>query len=186
MKIHTIALKCLIGLFGILLSMAVNADEISIERASGRVKDNSYLIGARIKYELGEKVIDAMQHGITLDFDVTVKILEERKFMWDKSIKTEVINFQMEYQPLINRYLVINQNSGSREQLPNLDEALKFLGTINNYNFIPNEIFKADESYAGLIKAELKISTLPLPLQPIAYVTPSWHLKSHWHEWTVR
>ena len=186
MKIHPIALKSLIGLFGILLSMTVNADEISIERASGRVKDNNYLIEARIKYELGESVIEAMQHGITLDYDVTVKVLEERKFLWDKSIKTEVINFQMEYQPLINRYLVINQKSGSREQLPSLDTALKFLGTINNYNFIPNEVFEADESYAGLIKAKLKISTLPLPLQPIAYISPSWHLESHWYEWTVR
>ena len=40
--------------------------------------------------------------------------------------------------------------------------------------------------YNCFIKSELKINTLPLPLQPVAYVSPAWYLESLWYEWTVR
>lgn len=176
----TICLSCLLAW------PAANAAGISIERASGRIKDSSYLMDARISYELSSSVIEALMHGIQLKFDVTVEVKRERNWIWDKTVKTDTLNYQLEYQPLSSNYLVTNLNSGDREQLQDLEEALSYLGTINDHPLIHSDEMEQGSVYNCFIKSELIISRLPLPLQPLAYVSPNWHLDSHWYEWTIR
>lgn len=168
------------------LSLQAYADGVSIEHASGRRKDSDYLMDAKIKYELSDSVLEALAHGIQLHFDVTIEVRRERKWIWDKPIKTTTLGYLLQYQPLSNDYLVTDTTSGDIETLQELDEALRFLGTINNYPLISQTELEGEESYGCVIRSELKISTLPLPLQPLAYISPQWHLTSQWYEWTIR
>lgn len=170
----------------LLLPLPTYADGVSIERASGRIKDDVYLMDATIKYELSDSVLDAINHGIQLHFDVTVEVQHERDWLWDEAIKTVTLGYLLQYQPLSNDYLVTNMTSGDIETLQDLDEALRFLGTINDFPLISNADIDADGSYNCIIMSELKITTLPIPLQPLAYISPKWHLISQWYEWIIR
>jgi len=162
------------------------AQAISIERASGRMRDSYYLMDATIKYDLNDSVIEALNHGIQLQFDVHVEVRRERSWLWDETIKAITLSYQLEHQPLSNNYLVTNLTTGEREQLQDMDEALKFLGTIRDYPLIEQSVLDPQRSWNCIIMAELKIRTLPLPLQPLAYISPSWYLTSQWYEWVVR
>lgn len=170
------------------LSLPVNAlaEGISIERASGRMKDSVYLMDASITYELSDSVLEALLHGIQLQFDVTVEIQRERDWLWDKVIYSRTIRYQLDYQPLSGNYLVTNLETGEKEQVRSLNEALKQLGTIINYPLVNDDILNKDHSYNCFIMSQLRIRTLPLPLQPLAYISPNWHLASQWYEWTIR
>jgi len=42
-----------------------------------------------------------------------------------------------------------------------------------------------DQHYFGMVKTALEIEALPLPLRPVAYLTPQWHLSSGWFEWPL-
>jgi hypothetical protein len=162
------------------------AEGISIERATGRIRDTEYLMDASIRYDLGDSVLEALSHGIQLQFDVTVEIKRERNWIWDETIKFETIIYRLAYQPLSNNYLVTNLNTGDGEQLHDLASALKYLGTITNYPLIGRDELNPEASYTGYITSELRIRTLPLPLQPLAYISPNWHLTSLRYEWTIR
>ena len=164
----------------------VNADGVSIERASGRTKDSVYLVDAQIRYTLNDSVLEALTHAIQLHFEVTIEVRRERNWIWDKPIKTITLGYILQYQPLSNDYLVTDLTSGEIKTLQELDEALNLLGTINNFELIEKDALDQKDAYSCFIMSELKIRTLPLPLQPLAYISPKWHLASQWYEWTIR
>jgi hypothetical protein len=179
---------CLSGLFLCVLMGAVSssAEGINIERVSGRIKDSYYMIDASIKYELSENVLEALSHGITLRFDITVEIERERKWVWDKNVTTAITSYQLQHLPLSNNYLVTNIITGERKQLQELEEAMRFLGTIKDFPIIRDEELDPERSYNCFMMSELRIRTLPLPLQPLALISPKWKLTSQWYEWTIR
>lgn len=185
MKKSAVVLTCLLLACAFTPKYAL-AEGISIERATGRLRGDTYLMDATIQYDLSSSVLEALEHGIRLQFDVSVEIKRERDWLWDETIKFETINYQLEYLPLSSNYLVTNLNTGEGEQLQDLETALKYLGTINNYPLLGKQELNPEESYTGFIMSELRIRTLPLPLQPMAYISPNWYLTSLWYEWTIR
>ena len=185
-RILFIQLRCIAGLVCLLLSLQANADGVTIEHASGRVRDSIYLMDAQIDYALSNSVLEAIAHGIQLHFDVTVEIRRRRKWIWDDVVTSETLGYVLQYQPLSNNYLVTDLSSGDVETLQELDEALQFLGTISDHPLTPSTELEPNADYRGYIMSELKITTLPLPLQPLAYISPQWHLTSQWYEWTIR
>jgi hypothetical protein len=170
----------------LLLSVQVHAEGISVEHASGRMKENVYLMDARIHYDLSDSVLEAVNHGIQLHFEVTIELRRERNWIWDDVVKTTRLDYILQYQPLSNDYLVTDKTSGTVQTLPALDDALQFLGTINNFPLMEQAEVSADVPYRCFIMSALKIPTLPLPLQPLAYISPKWRLSSQWYEWTIR
>ena len=170
------------------LSVTANcfADGITIEHASGRIKDSFYQIDANISYELSESVQDALLHGIALRFDTIIEIMRERNWVWDKNLGATILSFQLEYLPLSNNYLVTNIITGKRTQHPMLEEALSALGTIKNFPVYSESGLNPERNYNCRIMSELRIRNLPLPLQPLALLSPSWKLSSNWYEWTIR
>ena len=178
-------------LFALLLCILLGtadsyAEGITIEYANGRMKDSFYQVDASINYELSETVLEALAHGIALRFDITVEIERERKWVWDKNLSNAILSYTLEYLPLTNSYLVINMITGERIQLQDLNEALRVLGKIENFPVISETELDPTQSYNCFIQSELRIRTLPLPLQPLALISPSWKLSSQWYEWTIR
>jgi hypothetical protein len=90
----------------LLLSLQAYADGVSIDRASGRTKDNVYLMDAAINYELSDSVLEAVNHGIQLYFDVTIEVRQEHKWLWDDVLKTVTLGYLLQYRPLSSDYLV--------------------------------------------------------------------------------
>lgn len=179
-------MQLIFSLVCLTLVAPVFADGVSIEHASGRKKDSVYLMDAKIRYDLGASVLEALTHGIPLHFDVTIELRRERNWVWDAPVKTLTLGYILQYQPLSNDYLVTDINSGNIETLKELDEALNHLGTISNFPLFNDTEIEAGTAYNCVIMSALKISTLPLPLQPLAYISPTWHLTSQWYEWTIR
>jgi hypothetical protein len=177
-----------IFIFSVLLiaPLVAMAQGISIENASGRLKDGFYQIDANVYYELGDSVIEALNHGIQLRFDITVEIKRVRNWRWDQNIATAILSYTMDYLPLTNNYQITNIITEEKRQFKELQESLAFLGNVDEFPVInENELFD-DRSYNCFIKSELRIRNLPLPLQPLALISPSWELSSSWHEWSIR
>jgi hypothetical protein len=170
----------------LLAPSAAMAEGISIDYASGRVKDGFYKVDANINYDLSDSVIEALNHGIQLRFDITVEIRRVRNWRWDPTVANAVLSYTLDYLPLTNNYQVTNVITSEKRQLKELDEALALLGNITEFPvFDQNNLFD-DRSYNCFIKSELRIRNLPLPLQPLALISPSWELSSPWYEWSIQ
>jgi len=170
----------------LLTPVAARAQEISVEYATSHVNNGTYLVDVRLKLRLNDEIINALHHGVSLNIDVNMEVRRERKWIWNKLIKKVILHFRLQHHPLSDDFVVTNLDSGAREQFHMLDEALDYIGAINNYPLIDKTRLSGHNSYIGLVSAELNIENLPPPLQPSTFISSRWHLESQWYEWVFR
>ncbi len=156
---------------------------IEINYVNCDLNEGFYMLDAGMRVELSEESKKALVHGIPLRIDIEIKVIEKRKWLWDKTLLSRMIVFRLSYQPLTSYYIVTNISNGRRQQFSNLDDVLNYLGEIRDYKLVEFEQIPQDNHYTGLFRAKLNIQSLPTPLRPLAYISSQWHLSSPWYEW---
>ncbi len=170
----------------LLMPIASAAQGITIQQVSGSAVDGYYYLDARIEFELEDEVLRALRHGVALNIDVLIRIKRKRRWLWDPTIKKDIMSYILEHHALSNYYLITNLVTGVRRQFQTLEEALIFLGKIKAYPLFNTDMLETDKEYSGYIRAKLNIETLPPPLRPVAYVSRQWRLNSPWYKWVVK
>ena len=172
--------------FWLLIPGTAFSQGIEIKSLESTEVGGIYLLDAQIEYLFSEEVLEALEHGVALRIDIIIRIKKTRKWLWDKEIREEIVNYRLERHPLSNHYLVRNLNTGNRYQLQSLSNALAILGTISNHKLIDASELKENSTYTGHIMAKLNIESLPPPLRPVAYASEQWKLESKWQEWVLK
>ncbi len=161
------------------------ADQILINRVTGKIVGDFYFVDADVHLELSKDARDAVESGVPLRFSFDFQVSRSRQLMWDQQILALRRSYRLERHALANKYVVTDLVSQRRAVLTSIEDALEELGRLRNVT-----IGKADElilkdALNGRLQAKLDIEALPAPLRPIAYLSPSWHLKSAWHSWLI-
>lgn len=159
---------------------------IDIKHASGTLNKDTYYVDAYIQYQFSEETQEALEHGIALQIDINLDVKKQRKWLWDKKIKSTTMSYRLEHHPLSGHYQVTNLNNYHRKHFQNIQGALSSLGLIKNFPLFNTIILMPDSVYIAQIKAKLNIQTLPAPLRLLAYVSSNWHLASPWYEWVIQ
>lgn len=193
------------------MTPCVLAEGIVISHASSKLTADVYQLDAKLEFNFDPEMIDALEHGVSISIDINILIKRKRKWLWDPKVKEEMLSFRLEQNPLSDRYLVTNLNKNQDKsletpttvetkppagqtagsppenvrQFQTLDEALNYLGTIDNHFLLPRSVLSMDEKYICMIKAELNTETLPPAIRPIAAVSKKWQLDSPWYEWIL-
>ena len=174
---------------GILLAVAgavLAAEGIRVDYASSGRDETSLLLNARLHFDFDEEVYEALEHGVELNFTVTVQVRREREWLWDPVIAEQTFDFILEHHPLTDDYGVTDLQTGARRQFPDAREALAYMGTLRDRHLAPVSDLSPDSTYHGRIRARLNLEHLPAPLQPVAYVSRKWRMESQWYRWEVR
>ena len=179
-------LSAILGLALAATPLPALAGGISIEYAATKLVADAYKLDARIKFDLGDEISAALQHGVELHIDVFMKVRRERKWLWDPLIAESSLSYILQQHPLSEDYVVTDVTHGTRHQFPSLEAALKHIGSIDNHPLVAGDRLNEESEYAGYIRAALNIEMLPVPLQPLAYVSEKWRMGSSWYEWVVR
>lgn len=145
------------------------------------------MLDADITLQLDAEPLEALHNGIPLTLLIEIEV--ERKRSWwmrwwlDEEIAFLEQRYQIEYHALSHQYLLININSGERQASPRLQPLLSRIGTINNFPLLDKNLAAEEGRYEVSLRALLDIESLPAPLRPIAYLTPSWRIRSDWKRW---
>lgn len=185
------------GLCGVLLAVlpALSyADAAALGAAEGfgvEVKNvqvdsqgDSYVLSADIVYRLSAGAMEALQNGVTLFWDVRVKTLQQRDYLWDKVLADHTIRYRIQYHALLNMYQV-RKAGGELLNFSTLPMALDAMSAIRDFRVMDKALYRQGERYAVGIKVTLDRGALPLPLRPIAYVNPQWYISSNWTLWPL-
>lgn len=162
------------------------AEEVTVERVSSEVVDGACYVDARIDFNLHDDLLEALAHGVDLEARIIIKVREPRKWLWDRFYKEEVIEYKLDYLLLSNVYIVTNVGNSRQRQFDALENALKYLGTLDRYPLFTNEDIDEGTSLVGLLKTELNVENLPPPLKPVALLVNKWQSESGWHKWIIR
>lgn len=145
----------------------------------------TYVLNANVDYRFSEPVTEALENGVPLTLTLRFKIRRDRGWWLDETLFSERRSFIVRYHPLAKSYQILSETSGLPQNYASLSALLNALGEIRGWRALPVGSFDADERYYGALAVGLDLEALPLPLRPVAYVSPSWYLSSSWYEWPV-
>jgi len=165
-------------------TLADEKPSITIKTATLSFQDKTYLLNARISYSLSKEAIEALHNGVRLSFNVDLSIIESRKWLWNKHHHSLTLPYQLRYHTLAEIYQVSDTSNKLQHNFSSLTAALNALGTLSDipiHAIASNNNFSADIS----LKAYLNIEALPLPMRPLAYITPGWYIRSNTFQWPL-
>jgi hypothetical protein len=178
--------RCWLAAAALLWLPAALADDFSISGGGTRLVDGAYLANAQIEYRFSEDVLEALDNGVPLWLELHVQVRREGAWVWEADIVDLRLRSQIRYSPLSSTYQVVNVQNGARESFATRAAALKALGEVKDLLVVRADQLKGAEKYVVEMRAVLDIEALPLPLRPLAYLSPAWNLSSEWSTWPLR
>lgn len=165
---------------------AEEAHGFEIRRAEFVMVGNDFFLNADIDFRFTEPVIEALENGVPLTLVLRVKIKRVRNWWYDETVFGEKRRLRIRYHPLARSYQLIYEGFGEPRNFASLNAMLDAMGEIRGWQLMPVTNIEDDESYRAELSVNLDIEALPLPLRPVAYVSPSWSLGSPKYEWTFK
>lgn len=143
-----------------------------------------YLLDADVDYRFSEPAIEALRNGVSLTLSLRLEVRKEGSWWWEPNLIDERYSFKVRYHALSKLFQIIDENSENPRNFVSINALLETMGTIRDLSVSPSAPLREGERYRASFSASLDIEALPLPLRPVAYLTPAWYLDSPTYKWT--
>jgi hypothetical protein len=167
-------------------SCAVLAAPFLVKDVSISARHETYRLNARIDYRLSPEVEEALSNGVPLTLRVRLEVGKVGRGFWEADPLSRTLRFQIRYHALTELYRVVDMQTGEEQNFVTQDAALYALGEIGDLPLISQADLLPGEVYRLRLRADLEIESLPLPLQPMAYMDRGWRLTTGWTQWPLQ
>lgn len=157
-----------------------------VRSAAARLVDGVYFVDARIDLELSDRALEALDSGVALTIQLQIEVIRKRAFLPDALVAELRQDTTLSYEPLTQRYVVRNLNSGQQQSYATLFSALSSLGRVSGLPVIDAALLARNAGHRMRLRVVLDQDTLPGPLRLIAFWSSGFRLVSEWYGWTLR
>ena len=157
----------------------------NVRSATTTLVDGVRELDARLQLVLSEDALVALSSGVPLIIELNLEVIRVRRFLTDAVDAELILQYELEYRPLSQRYIVRNINSGDQDSFATLYSALNNLGRIQGLPIIDNALLDANANYRIRLRALLSTRQYPAPLRLLFFWRDQWQLKSDWYEWRL-
>ena len=164
---------------------AMAAPDIEILSVESQLSNNILSITADAEVNLAKDPVEALESGVPLFFDLHIEILRNRKYIWDRDLFKTKYTYSLQRHTLSKKYVLKNLITDTQQVHSSIVAAVESLGQIRKLAVIDMEELTDRKNLVIAIQFELKISALPAPMMPLAYVSPQWHISSHKRKWKL-
>lgn len=173
-------------LLGVVVAFeAVAADQgFSIRRAELLRSGSHYVLDADITYVFSESAIEALENSVPLTIVLQCVIERQRPYLWNERLVDYRRHFQIRYHPLGQLFQLTFEDLTHPQSYASLRSLLAALGTIRGLPIVAADRIEESSTYRASLSVWLNIESLPLPLRPSAYLSPSWYLSSPTYRWS--
>ncbi len=180
-----------IGLAALLLLclgavFAADAGRFVIRTVFTDVRDGVVYLNTDVDYELSEIAREALESGVDLTIELQIEVVRDRRYWVDRDVAELLQRYQLSYQPLSQRYITENLNSGDQMSFASLSAALEHLGKVRDLPLLDDALLNPDKRYEIRVRAVLDTRDLAGPLRLITFFWRDWRLESDWYEWPLR
>lgn len=160
--------------------------EFLVRSAGTVLVDKVYLLNARIDYRFSSEALDALDNGVPLVVELAIEIESPREYLWNETIASLRQRYQLSYEPLTQRYVVTNLNSGADTYYFSRDTAIAAMGNVVNLPILDAGLLDPDLAYTIRLQASLDLKALPVPMWVGGYFSGSWNVSSEWYVWSLQ
>lgn len=181
----------LVGAASLIASLAVAQDApqrdgyFNVRSATTTLQDGVRELDARLQLLLSQDANDALTSGVPLTIELELDVIRVRRFLPDALAAELRLQYELEYRPLSQRYIVRNLNSGEQESFATLYAALNNLGRVQSLPIIDDALLDPQSNYRLRLRALLSIRQYPAPLRMLFFWRDQWQLESDWFEWPL-
>ena len=104
-------------------------------------------LDARLQLLLSQEANDALTSGVPLIIELDLEVIRSRRFLPDALAAELVLQYELEYRPLSQRYIVRTLNSGEQESFATLYAALNNLGRVQGLPIIDDALLDDESNY---------------------------------------
>jgi hypothetical protein len=166
--------------------LGVDPGFFEIRSAMAELRDGVYYLNAIISYRLSTEAIDALHSGVPLGIRLDVEIIDPRRWWFDNDAAALRQSYQLDYNALSERYIVLNVNSGDQASFAALAAALEYIGRVERLPLIDTAVLDDDRGYYVRLRASLDQEQFPGPLRLLAFWRRDWSIASEWYRWPLR
>jgi Domain of unknown function (DUF4390) len=191
-RVHAGVWPGLIVLFGALLS-ALAGGLAFANALDGVLKvDTAYVnfdhgviqLFARVRYPLNPAIREALQDGVTLTFDVEVKVDRERRFWFDANVVDLTLRRELAYRVVTDRFVVRDVDGSHQKSFGTLQQALAYLGKVDGWPILVEPQLDGGR-YIISVRAGVRRGKLPSSLRALLFWTDDWQRVSKWYSWSL-
>ncbi|MDR2031968.1 MAG: DUF4390 domain-containing protein [Azoarcus sp.] len=171
-------------LAALLVAAAASAEDNGSHVASAEIvsSDEGYTLNADFAFDLGPRLADALDHGVSLHFVAELRIERPRWYWFDKVVVDHRFEYRLSYHAITRSYRL---SAGSLHQsFDRLEEAVRTMQHIRNWRVAPAGVLTAGVSHEAALRFRHDTKQLPKPFQLSAVANGEWNVDTGWVEWT--
>jgi hypothetical protein len=161
------------------------AAEIEVIDPQITATDDGYVLSADFKFELNQRLEDAVSKGLMLHFVADFELNRGRWYWFDEKVVTRSQDYRLSYHALTRQYRV--STGGLHQSFASLNEALAMLSRLRGWLVVDKGdlLVRPGEPYQAAIRLRLDITQLPRPFQITSLGNKDWNLASDRKAWLV-
>jgi len=183
----------IIVLSGIIFSLNISAQMrpnhegyFDVRSADTVLVEQKHILDARLQLFLSDEALNALNSGVSLTIELNIELLRIRRFLPDDKETELSFQYELEYRPLSQRYIVRDVRNASQESYSTLFSALNRLGRIQNLFLFDSKSLIPDANYRLRLQALLSTKQYSAPLRMLFFWRSQWDIKSRWYEWQLQ
>lgn len=183
LRIPAIALTLALAAAGVALADALDG-VLEVRSAYVNIDKGVFLLHARVEYPDTQSVRDALRDGITLIFELNVRVDRERHLWFNANVVDLTLRRELTYHAVSERYVVRDSRSADQETFPTLEAALTYLGRVDDWPIVVEPQLNGG-SYTINVRAGVRRGHLPASLRVLLFWTDDWARTSEWYTWSL-
>lgn len=174
-------------MLSVCIAPAAQDRDAFIVRHAGFTLDQTLLqLDLVVDSQIPEYILLAIDQGFAVPMMFEVEIRSPKAYWFDPRIVSLKQQYLLQYQPMLNSFVVLDVNSSERSYFDDRDAAVEFLEVVYNYPMLDIDNLAPDRDYYARVRYGIDSDELPLPLKSSSLWDNDWDLKSDWYEWEVK
>ncbi len=157
-----------------------------VRSATTILDQKNYLLDARLQLFLSDEALNALNSGVPLTIELNIEIIRSRRFLPDAKEDELQFQYELEYRPLSQRYIVKDVQGDTQDSYATLFSALNKLGKVQDLILTQNSSLDPQANYRFRLQALLSTKQYSAPLRMLFFWRNQWDLKSEWFEWQLK
>ncbi len=150
-------------------------------KASLSASDEGYTLSADFSIQLGTQMEDAIERGVTLNFNLEFTLSRHRWYWVDEHVASLLHSYRLSYNALTKQYRL--STGALHRSFATLEEALRVLGRVTHLPIGDKVTLTPGETYAAALRLALDKSQLPKPFQVDAIASKDWQVEARTMRW---
>ena len=163
-------------------TLSAQAAEISLRAPHLQATDDGYSVSADFNINFNARLEEAVARGVVLYFVAEFELARPRWYWLDEHVVSRSQTWRLSYHALTRQYRL---SAGALHQsFPSLDEALRILSRLRNWQVVDKSALRTDETYLASLRLRLDLTQMPKTFQVSALANKDWNLASDWVRWS--